>query len=376
MVRTPWSDREMPFEEAAELGTRKVMTEHSTIGVVMTTDGSITELPRESYVGAEKRVIEEMQKTGKPFILAVNSIDPQGDNAQALAASLSEQYGVGCCCINAMQMSRADARALMEQVLLEFPLKLVTVKLPGYIRALPPEHPLLQRVMLPLLTAVPKLRRMRDYQALAADLAALERFRPARVEQVLLGEGTACLSLEPEESLFYEVLSERCGCEIHDEYELMTTLSEFARAKTAYDGVAGAIEEARRTGYGVVPPAIDDMELGEPEIVRQGARFGVRLRARSSGLHVIRVDVDSEVNPVIGTEQQSEALVEYLTETFESDPQALWQTNIFGKPLYDLVLEGMEGKAGNMPWEVRERMQETIQRIVNEGCSSLICIML
>ncbi len=376
MVRTPWSDREMPFEEAAELGTRKVMTEHSTIGVVMTTDGSITELPRESYVAAEERVIEEMKQTGKPFVLVVNSIDPKGDNAQALAAALGERYGVGCCCINAMQMSRADARELIEQVLLEFPLKLVELKLPGYIHALPPEHPLMQRIMLPLLSALPKLRRMRDYVELVGELGALERFRPARVERVALGEGTAILALEPEESLFYEVLSERCGCAIHDEFELMTTLSEFARAKAAYDGVAGAIEEARRTGYGVVPPAIDDMELGEPEIVRQGTRFGVRLRARASGLHVIRIDVDSEVNPVIGSEQQSEALVEYLTDTFENDPQALWQTNIFGKPLYDLVRDGLEGKAGNMPWEVRERMQETIQRIVNEGCNGLICIML
>ena len=376
MVQTPWSDREMPFAEAAEIGTRKVMTEHSTIGVVMTTDGSITELPRESYVSAEERVVEEMKATGKPFLLVLNSVDPQGDEAVQLRQALSEKYGVGCCCINALQMTKADARALVEGVLMEFPLKLVEVHIPGYIRALPADHPLLERVMLPILTALPRLSRMRDYTALTEALSDVERFRPVRVEEISLGEGVVRLTLQPEEALFYEVLSERCGCDIRDEYELMTKLAEFARAKEAYDGVSGAIEEARRTGYGVVPPVIDDMELTEPEIVRQGSRVGVRLRARASGLHVIRVDVESEVSPVIGTEEQSEALVQYLTETFETDPQALWQTNIFGKPLYDLVREGMEGKAGGMPWEVRERIQETLQRIVNEGCNSILCIML
>ena len=376
MVRTPWNDREIPFEDAAEIGTRKVMTEHSTIGVVMTTDGSITELPRENYVDAEERVIAQMQSTGKPFVIIVNSTDPEGDAAQSLRSALEQRYGASVCCVNVLQLTLTRIQELLEQILLEFPIRLIEVKLPSFMRALPKEHPLVQRVMLPVLGALPKLSRVRDYEALLRDLSSIEQFAPARVERVLLGSGVAQLSLQPEDSLFYEVLSEQCGCEIGNDFELIGKLREFVQAKSEFDRVSGALSDAKSFGYGMVPPDIDDMELEEPEIVRQGNRFGVRLKARASGMHVIRVDIDSEVNPIVGTEQQSEALVHYLTDTFETDPQAIWQTNIFGKPLYDLVREGMEGKVNRMPMEVRNRMQGTLQRIVNEGCNGLICIML
>ncbi len=376
MVRTPWNDHDIPFEDAAEIGTRKVMTEHSTIGVVMTTDGSITELDRESYIEAEDRVINEMLGTGKPFVVVVNSIDPDGEAAQELKASLEQRYRVSVCCINVLQMNGARMQELFEQILLEFPIRLIELRLPSFMMALPRDHTLTQRVMLPVLSALPKLSRLRDYESLLTDLCGIERFAPARVERVLLGEGVAQLSLQPEESLFYEVISEQCGCRINNDYELISRLREFVSAKSEYDRIADALADAKSLGYGMVPPDIDDMELDEPEIVRQGNRFGVRLKARASGMHVIRVDIDSEVNPIVGTEQQSEALVHYLSDTFETDPQAIWQTNIFGKPLYDLVREGMEGKIGRMPPEVRDRMQNTLQRIVNEGCNGLICIML
>lgn len=376
MVRTPWSDQEIPFEDAAEIGTRKVMTEHSTIGVVMTTDGSITELARASYVEAEDRVITEMRGTGKPFVVVVNSTDPDGEAAQELKRTLTQRYGVSVCCINVLQMTLQRLQELLEQVLLEFPIRLIELRLPSFMRALPKEHALIQRVMLPVLSALPKLARVRDYEALLDDLSSLERFAPARVERVLLGSGVVRLSLQPEESLFYEVLSDQCGCAIGNDFELIGKLREFVEAKTEYDRIAGALTDAKGFGYGMVPPNIDDMELEEPEIVRQGNRFGVRLKARASGMHIIRVDIDSEVNPIVGTEQQSEALVRYLSDTFESEPQAIWQTNIFGKPLYDLVREGMESKVNRMPPEVRDRVQTTLQRIVNEGCNGLICIML
>lgn len=376
MVRTPWSDHEIPFEDAAEIGTRKVMTEHSTIGVVMTTDGSITELDRESYLEAEERVITEMRATGKPFVVVINSTDPDGEAAQKLKASLMERYDVSACCINVLQMNGARMQELLEQILLEFPIRLIELKLPSFMMALPKDHALTRRVLLPVLSALPKLSRVRDYETLLQDLCAIEQFAPARVERIRLGEGVAQLSLQPEESLFYEVISEQCGCRINNDCELISRLREFVTAKAEYDRVADALLDARSLGYGMVKPDIDDMELDEPEIVRQGNRFGVRLKARASGLHVIRVDVDSEVNPIVGTEQQSEALVQYLSETFETKPQAIWQTNIFGKPLYDLVREGMEGKVNRMPPEVRDRMRVTLQRIVNEGCNGLICIML
>ncbi len=376
MVRTPWYDEAIPFEDAAELGTRKVIAEHATIGVVMTTDGSITDIEREAYLAAEERVISEMLDTGKPFVVVVNSREPDGETARKLAAELTEKYNISVCCIDVLQATAGQMQTLIEQVLLEFPLRLIELKLPSYMMALPKEHALLNRVMLPVLSALPKLKRMRDYNALLTELNGIERFLPARVEGVSLGEGVARLSLQPEESLFYEVLSEQCGCAIENDRQLIEKLSEFVTAKSEYDRIANALQEARQTGYGVVAPDVDDMQLDEPMIVRQGNRFGVRLRARASGMHLVRVDVDSEVNPVVGTEQQSEALVQYINDTFSTDPQAIWQTNIFGKPLYDLVREGMEAKAFHMPPQVRERMQMTLARIANEGCNGLICIML
>ena len=375
MVRTPWFDYDIPFEEAAELGTRKVIAEHSTIGVVMTTDGSITELPRESYVEAEARVLREMKETGKPFVLIINSIDPEGEAAQSLRDALSEQYGVCAICLNAMQMTAAQAAQLIEEMLLEFPLRMIEIRIPSFLRALPKDHWLMQRVLLPVYSTLPQLNRVRDYRRLVEQLQHVEQFLPARVEGMALGEGTATVALQPEEGLFYEILGEECGCDIRDDFELISAMKGFVSAKAEYDRIAGALEEARRTGYGVVPPAIDEMELDEPEIVRQGSRFGVRLRARSSGLHVIRVDIESEISPIVGTEQQSEALVQSLLATFEQEPGAIWQTNLFGKSLYDLVRDGMAGK-GAMPPAVQQRIQSTLQRIVNEGCNGLICIML
>ena len=277
-----------------------------------------------------------------------------------------------------MQMSAAQAAQLIEEVLLEFPLRMIEIRIPSFLRALPREHRLMQRLLQPVYAALPQLCRVRDYRALAEQLQQVEQFQPARVERVALGEGVATLALhalQPEEGLFYEVLGEECGCDIHDDFELISAMKGFVAAKAEYDRISGALEEARRTGYGVVPPAIDEMELDEPEIVRQGSRFGVRLRARASGLHVIRVDIESEISPIVGTEQQSEALVQSLLATFEQEPGAIWQTNLFGKSLYDLVRDGMAGKGAMQP-AVQQRLQTTLQRIVNEGCNGLICIML
>lgn len=376
MVRTPWFDYDIPFEDAARLGTEKVITEHSTIGVVMTTDGSIADIPRESYAEAEAQVIGEMKSTGKPFVVILNSTDPDGMKTQQLRQSIAGQYNVCVLAMDVMHMSATQATALLEAVLLEFPLRSIEIRIPAFLRALTPEHPLLQRVMLPVVSAAGKLTKMRDYEVIVDELKQVERFSPAYVEAVDLGSGTATLRLQPEEGLFYEVLGEECGCDIRDDFQLMSAMKEFVLAKNEYDRVASALQEAKQTGYGLVPPAMDEMELDEPEIVQQGNRFGVRLRARASGLHVIRVDIDSEVNPIVGTEQQSEALVSYLLDTFEKEPAAIWQTNIFGKPLYDLVRDGMAGKVNSMPAEVRQKMQQTLQRIVNDGCNGLICIML
>lgn len=376
MVRTPWFDHEIPFEEAAEIGTRKVITDHSTIGIVMTTDGSITDLPRESYLEAEQRVVDELKATGKPFVIVLNSTDPEGARAQALKDEMEQHYGVSVVPLDALRMSSASASDLLEQVLMEFPLAQLFIRLPGYMMELGQDHAVMQRVVAPIREMMPRMAHMKDYKSMCNALSDVERFNPCAVEAVDLGTGCATLNLVPEEGMFYDILSQESGCDIADDYELMSTLKSFAVAKKAYDRIAGALESAQTLGYGIVPPSIDEMELDEPEIIQQGNKFGVRLKARSSGLQLFRVDMQTEVNPIVGSAEQSEALMDYLMERFEKDPAAIWETNIFGKNLYDLVRDSMAGKAGKMPEAVQQKLQKTLQRIANDGCNGLICILL
>ncbi|MDL2257971.1 stage IV sporulation protein A [Eubacteriales bacterium OttesenSCG-928-K08] len=370
MVRTPWFDHEIPFEEAAEIGTRKVITDHSTIGVVMTTDGSITDLPRESYLEAEDRVIRELKETGKPFIVVVNSTQPEGVRAQEVRDEMREKYDVSTIILDALNMSGSAASDLLEQVLMEFPISMLQVKLPGYMMELAPEHWLMQRVMEPVQQAMPTLSRMRDHATLRDALLELEDFLPAQVVQLDMGSGKAVLELNPVDGMFYRILSEQSGYDIADDYELLAALKSFSLAKREYDRISGALEAAQTLGYGTVPPAMDEMQLEDPEIVQQGSKYGVKLRANASGLQIFRVDMHTEISPIVGS-----AEAKYLTDTFELDPAAIWQTNIFGKPLFDLVRDNMMGK-GQMPDAVQEKLQRTLQRIANDGCNGLICILL
>ena len=376
MVTTPWFDHDIPFSEAAAIGTRKVIAEHATIGILITTDGTITEIPRESYLEAEAEAIRAVQETGKPYLVLVNSSDPDGAAAEETAAYLKETFGVEPLVLNLMQLSEKTLGELLTEMLYAFPLKLMSITLPSYLNALPPTHPLLKSVLDPLREILPTVRSVRDYQRVLDALSMPERFKPALLESLSLGEGTAVIALRPEEGVFYSVLTEACGTEIHDDYELMSAISDFVAAKKAYDRISDALEKAKQTGYGIVPPDPSEMELLDPEIVRQGSKFGVKLHAKASGLHIVRVDIDSEVNPIVGTEQQSEALLRYLNDTFEGDPTAIWDTNLFGKSLYDLVLEGMRGKVNGMNDEVQQKMQGAIQEIVNSNCNNLICIMI
>lgn len=374
MVTTPWFDHDIPFSEAAAIGTRKVIAEHATIGILITTDGTITEIPRESYLEAEAEAIRAVQETGKPYLVLVNSSDPDGAAAEETAAYLKETFGVEPLVLNLMQLSEKTLGELLTEMLYAFPLKLMSITLPSYLNALPPTHPLLKSVLDPLREILPTVRSVRDYQRVLDALSMPEQFKPALLESLSLGEGTAVIALRPEEGVFYSVLTEACGTEIHDDYELMSAISDFVAAKKAYDRISDALEKAKQTGYGIVPPDPSEMELLDPEIVRQGSKFGVKLHAKASGLHIVRVDIDSEVNPIVGTEQQSEALLRYLNDTFEGDPTAIWDTNLFGKSLYDLVLEGMRGKVNGMNDEVQQKMQGAIQEIVNSNCNNLICI--
>ena len=376
MVRTPWFDYDIPFEDAAEIGTRKVMTDHSTIGVVMTTDGSITQIPRSAYIEAEDRVISELKTLGKPFVIVLNSVHPEAAETQNLRDALQIKHGGTVVCADVMNMSAVDASALLEQALMEFPIRMLHLNLPSWMQALDSDHWLIKRLTQPLTEALPNVGKMRDYSNVVDMFQNIEGFIPAKLEKVELGNGNVQIDINPVENMFYMILGEECGCEIKDDFHLITMMKDFVGAKHEYDRISDALNSMRSNGYGIVPPNMDEMELMEPEIVQQGNRFGVRLKARASGIHMIRVDIDSEVAPLVGTEEQSEEFAAYLMDTFENNPAQIWDTNIFGKPLYDLVREGMNNKISRMPDNVQNKLQNTLQKIVNHGCNSLICIML
>ncbi len=376
MVRTPWFDHDIPFDEAAELGTRKVINEHSTIGIVVLTDGSITGIARSDYENAEERVLKEITATGKPFIVLLNSANPADSACVELAKSLAAKYSVSVTPVDVMNMSNDDIQAMLEGILMEFPIRTVGIGIPSWLKALGFEHPLLSSLIERARSIMPELNRMRDAAKIPDAFSELSDFKPIKQDELRLGSGFAIYKLEPNEDVFYRIISEECDYSIKNETELIKSLKEFVKAKKAYDRVASAIAAAEDTGYGLVPPEIDAMRLDEPEIVQHGSRFGVRLRAHASGLHVIRVDIESEINPLVGTAEQSEELVRGLMDKFEKSPDEIWSTNIFGKSLYDMVKDGMSGKVSSLPQEVQLKLQNAINRMVNEGCNSLICILL
>lgn len=376
MVRTPWFDHDIPFDEAAETGTRKVITEHSTVGIAVLTDGSITGLTRSAYREAEEKVFSELKRTGRPFAVVLNSTHPADAETAALAEEVSRRYEVEAIPLDVMNMTVDDINRLLESVLYDFPIRTLAVELPRWVRGLEPSHPILAGVIDALRSSMDEISKMRDHAKAAEALCGNEYFEAPELKLLTPGEGCASYRLEPKEGVFFDVLSEECGYEIRDESELMEKLSQFAAAKKEFDRVAPALKAANEFGYGLVPPVIDEMVLDKPEIVKQGTRFGVRLRAHASGLHIIRVDIESEVNPLVGTAEQGEELAGYLMNTFETKPDEIWSTNIFGKPIYDLVRDGMAGKINNLPPEVQLKLKETLTRMVNDGCSGLICILL
>ncbi len=376
LVKTPWSEKEMPFEEAAEIGTKKVITEHSSIGIVVTTDGSISDLTRASYVEAEERVINELKQTGKPFVLVVNSTNPQSEDTKKLTNSLAKKYDVCALALNVKEMTEQDIQNIFEKVLLEFPIKSLKVKMPQWLQALEPNNPIIESII----EEVKKFGEGAEKigQIDKTNVAFLENddFEPLTVGSIKMGEGTIEFDVKPRQSLFYKVLSSQCGTEIKDDYHLVRYIKELAFAKQEYDKLATALEQVNENGYGIVVPKQESMVLESPEIVKQGGRYGVRIRATAPSLHIMKVDVETEVNPLVGTEEQSKDLVKYLQDEFDTNPEAVWQTNMFGKTLNDLVNEGMQGKINAMPIEAQRKMRKTLGRIVNEGKGGIICILL
>ena len=376
MVRTPWFDHDIPFEEAAEIGTRKVIREHSTLGVVVTTDGSIVDMPRSAYVEAEERVIRELKALGKPFVIVLNSKAPESAEAKMLQSSLSERYEVPVHALDVQGMSLGDVNALLESVLFEFPLREIRIHAPSWLTSLSDDHWLGQSVFSAVSGAAQTMKRVRDHETLRRALSENEYVEDVQPGEINLNEGTLEYRLTLKDGLFYKILGEASGQEIDGEEHLFALMKELVRAKAEYDRVADALESVRSTGYGMVAPSMDELELMEPEIVRQGSRFGVRLKANAPSLHMIRVDIQTEVSPIVGTEKQSEELVQSLLSEFESNRTGIWETEIFGKSLNDLVREGMSSKLTRMPEDVRMKIQESLQKIINEGNGGMICILL
>ena len=376
MVRTPWSEEPMPFIEAAEMGTHKVITEHATIGMLITTDGSIGEISRESYVEAEERVVRELKELGKPFAMILNSARPASDEAISLAYELEAKYNVPVALVSCLDLDAEDIRHILELVLHEFPVAEVRVRLPEWTTALEPTHKIHASLISQLRAASDRVKKIGDIRDAFADFADNEYVESATVDEVDLGRGCATITLHMDRGLYYKVISELTGFDIDGEEELISLLKELSETKAEYDRVSAALRDCDEKGYGIVMPEVSDMSLDEPEIVRQSGGYGVRLRASASSIHMIRANIEAEVNPIVGSEAQSEDLVRYMLREFEEDPQRIWESNMFGKSLHELVNEGIHSKLEHMPEASRKKLSETLERIINEGSGGLICILL
>lgn len=376
MVHTPWFEEDIPFNMAAEIGTKKVITEHSTIGLVVTTDGSISDIPREEYEVAEERVINELKELGKPFVVLLNCTYPQSASTVERAAELTKRYSVPVLPVNCLELTENEIKEILTQVLFEFPIKQLSVELPEWLLSLPDEH-WLKREMINLIgNSAEKMSLVRDVSLINADLNANEYITASSVRSMNLGVGSANIQVSVRDDLFYKIIAEHTGIEISNQQQLMDTVYELSNAKKQYDKIRDALNEVESTGYGIIMPDIDELSLKEPEIIKQGGRYGVKLSASAPSIHMLRANIQTEVAPIVGTESQSEELIKYLLEGFEEEPEKIWESNIFGKSLNELVNEGLRNKLFHMPTDARMKMQETLERVINEGCNGLICIIL
>ena len=376
MVSTPWFDHEISMTEAAEIGTRKVIAEHSTIGVVVTTDGTVTEIERAGYLEAEERAITELQAIGKPFMVLVNSTDPAGEAARDVVSELSGRFGVTALACNCMTLDREDVERILKSVLYEFPICELGIFLPPWVDALPRESPVREELLEAVREAAEGLDRIRDAEDVVARLGGWDSVVSARVGEMDLGRGNVSAHLELRRELFYSTLSEQSGFTVSDDGDLVSLLTELAAVKKEYDRVDRALRDVREKGYGVVMPAAEDMHLAEPEIVRQGGHYGVRLKASAPSIHMIMANVETEVAPAVGGERSSEAIINFLLQEFEGDASKIWESNIFGKSLYDIAGEGLTAKIAKMSADTQIKLREMLNRVVNEGTSGLICILL
>ena len=376
MVNTPWYEYEIPFEDAAEIGTRKVITDHSTIGLLVTTDGSITGLAREDYVEAEERVVEELKSINKPFVVVLNTKNINSPETEILKNDLEKKYDVTVQVMDVFNMTEKDIEKLFNQVLTEFPVKEINIDMPVWVEKLSPDHWLKKEFFKIVKGMCQNINKIKDIKLIFNDAKNTENLGASALEQINLGDGTAKMLLKPSEDIFYKVLSENCDVNVSSESDLIVLIKELNAAKKEYDKIKDALIDVKETGYGLVAPQLSEMSFEEPEIVKQGSKFGVKLKASAPSLHFIKADIKTEISPIMGSEKESEELVKALMEQYDKDPASLWQSNMFGKSLEVLVKEGLQNKLYKMPEDVQTKIQKTLQKIINEGSGGLICIIL
>ncbi|MCQ2469999.1 MAG: stage IV sporulation protein A [Ruminococcus sp.] len=376
MVMTSWFDEEIPFNMAAEIGTQKVITDHSTIGLVVTTDGSITDIPREEYAECEERVIRELKELGKPFVVILNSVSPDSSKTQALADELSERYDTRVLPLNCLELDEKDIRDIISELLYSFPIKEINIRTARWINSLEKGHWLKTEILDCIRNAAKDIRLVREAESAAAAMSKCPDIVKADVTSIDLGTGCVTITAELDSSLFYKILGEETGIGIESESDLMPLLMELSDIRRKYQRIEPALAEVEATGYGIVMPEMEELTLEEPRIIRQGGKYGVKLKASAPSIHLMKANINTTVSPIVGTEKQSEELVMYLLDGFDDNPTKIWESNIFGKSLHELVNEGLHSKLYKMPVEARMKLQETLERVINDGCSGLICFIL
>ena len=376
MVKTPWSDEEIPFETAAEIGTKKVIEEHSTIGILVTTDGTVTDIPREDYIKAEERVVSELIVKNKPFIILLNSAEPNSTYTRELADILGDKYNTTVIPTNCEYLTIDDINNIFSKILYEFPVEQINIKFPRWIDGLDFEHPVRAELLKEIKNAFDNINVLKEISSCVDSIKKTDIISKTSIDDIQLGSGNVNIDISLKDELFYNVLTEITGVNVTNEGDLFSIISNLSKTKKKYDKIAYALDEVDRKGYGIVTPSMDELILEEPEMVKQGSRFGVKLKAMAPSIHLIKTNVATEVSPIVGSEKQSEELVNYLLSEFESDPKKIWESNIFGKSLHELVNEGLQTKLSKMPEDAQIKLQETLERIVNEGSGGLICIIL
>ncbi|GMB10517.1 MAG: stage IV sporulation protein A [Candidatus Improbicoccus devescovinae] len=376
MVRTPWFNEEIPFEKAAEIGTKKVITDHSTIGLVITTDGTISDIDRSEYESAERRVIEELKALNKPFITLLNSIDPDSIESKMLVEKMQQNYGVTVLPVNCMDITELEIKSILGKILYEFPISEVKIDIPRWLLTLEKDHWLKSDIYTGIKYSSGKATKIKEAKHISDELLNSQFVTNSQVDFLDLGTGTAHIKTSLNPDLFYKILGEKTGIQISNECDLMDHMLSLSKLKNKYERIALAVDDVEESGYGIVMPTINELSLDEPVIIKQSGKYGIKLKASAPSIHMLKTNITTEITPIVGSEQQSEELVMYLLKEFEENPNKIWESNIFGKSLHELVNEGLHNKLYKMPSDARDKIKQTIERIINEGCNGLICIIL